>query len=479
MKLKHLELKNFQVIKDFSGDFDGNVYFVRGENELGKSTLLKAIGILLTGNRDSVLRTGQEKGFAKTIIGDDNEEYEVKLSFTKANPRGTLTITQKSTGKRSDNVSMIQKIFGYTDYDAVEFSRWSETAEGRRKQIEVVKSLFHDEVLEQINAIDEKITGLKTVRADVNRELKTYTTICKEANDFKPGDLSKYAEKKDITALVEEQRVNAQLIEKSKTVRTARQQRIEQIAQIGPRKDEAKKQHAEKLADINDRRNAAKIEYEKAILEAKEAYDNKIIKCDYDERTANNFLKDEIEKIEADNLDYTRRKENADKWLADFEKNSAKMSDTTAQLSELEEHNRMHAKVVDYLQKKEQMENKSIEAATIEKQILELTGERASVIAKQQLPIEGLTFSEEGLELNGIPFAPGKVSDSQIMEVAVKLGIAMNQTVKVFRIARGESLGEKRLKSIIKMAKENGFQGFIEEVKRGQEDLIVEEYEEA
>lgn len=82
------------------------------------------------------------------------------------------------------------------------------------------------------------------------------------------------------------------------------------------------------------------------------------------------------------------------------------------------------------------------------------------------------------MELNGVPFVAGKVSDSQIMEVAAKLIIASNPTVKVFRIARGESLGAKRLQSLIELARKEGYQGFIEEVKRGQDDLIIEEYSE-
>ena len=122
MIVKKLELVNFQVIKEFNADFDGNVYFITGDNELGKSTVLKAIGALLTGNRDAVLRNGEDKGFAKMVVGDDGEEYDVELRFTKANPRGTLSIKQKTTGMRSDNVSMLQKVFGYTDFDAVEFS---------------------------------------------------------------------------------------------------------------------------------------------------------------------------------------------------------------------------------------------------------------------------------------------------------------------------------------------------------------------
>lgn len=98
MYIKKLELLNFQVIENFNADFSGNVYFVTGDNELGKSTLLKAIGALLTGQRDDVLRNGASKGFAKMVVGDDGEEYEVSLSFTEKNPRGTLTIKQASTG---------------------------------------------------------------------------------------------------------------------------------------------------------------------------------------------------------------------------------------------------------------------------------------------------------------------------------------------------------------------------------------------
>ena len=95
------------------------------------------------------------------------------------------------------------------------------------------------------------------------------------------------------------------------------------------------------------------------------------------------------------------------------------------------------------------------------------------------MPISGLSFSDDGLVLNDVPFVAGKVSDSQIMEVAAKLIIASNPTVKVFRIARGESLGQKRLQEILDLAKKEGFQGFIESVVRGQQDLIIEEYEEA
>lgn len=450
MIVKKLELVNFQVIKEFNADFDGNVYFITGDNELGKSTVLKAIGALLTGNRDAVLKNGESKGFAKMIVGDDGEEYEVELKFTKANPRGTLSIKSKTTGMKSDNVSMLQKIFGYTDFDAVEFSRWSETAEGRRKQIEVVKSLLPEEVRTRIAEIDTTVAGLKTERTGVNRDLKTYKSISDAAGQgLTTQDLKTYAKPKDITELMKEQAENAQLIEKAKTVRSALEQRKKQLEEI-----------PERLA-------AAKATYEKAIEEAKKAI----------ERTEK-LYKEAIAQIESEKADYEARKANAEKWLANYEENNPEKLETSEQLRKAEEHNKMAAKVADYLSKKKQAGDKKAEAEKMDSEIAELSAEREKLISSAKLPISGLSFSDDGLVLNDVPFVAGKVSDSQIMEVSAKLIIASNPTVKVFRIARGESLGQKRLQAILDLAKKEGFQGFIESVVRGQQDLIIEEYTE-
>lgn len=480
MIVKKLELVNFQVIKEFNADFDGNVYFITGDNELGKSTVLKAIGALLTGNRDAVLRNGESKGFAKMIVGDDGEEYEVELRFTKANPRGTLSIKSKTTGMKSDNISMLQKIFGYTDFDAVEFSRWSETAEGRRKQIEVVKSLLPEEVRTRIAEIDTTVAGLKTERTGINRDLKTYKSISDAAGQgLTTADLKTYAKPKDITELMREQQENAQLIEKAKTVRSALQNRNKQLEAIPNRVKEAEETKNKELTEAIEHETNAKAEYERVIEEAKKTYDEAKAKSKADVKAAVDKYEKTIAQIEGEKADFEKRKTNAEKWLTKYEENNPEKLDTAEQLRKAEEHNKMAAKVADYLTKKKQADDKKAEAEKMDSEIAELSAEREKLISSAKLPISGLSFTDDGLVLNDVPFVAGKVSDSQIMEVAAKLIIASNPTVKVFRIARGESLGEKRLQAIIEIAKKNGFQGFIEEVKRGQDDLIIEEYTES
>lgn len=468
MYIKKLQLSNFQVIENFDADFDGSVYFITGDNELGKSTLLKAIGALLTGQRDDVLRNGASKGFAKMVVGDDGEEYDVQLSFTEANPRGTLTIKQKTTGMQTNNVTMLQRIFGYQDFDAVEFSRWSETAEGRRKQIAVVKALLPEAVRNRISEIDESVASMKAERTGINRDVKTFAALVDSIEkQLAPGDVEKYAAPIDVTELMERQKTNAQLIEKAKTVRAALTQRKEQLAAIPGRMREVDEIFTKKKSEIDARVEAARLAYEQAKEQAKAERE------EWDIAHAK-----EIDNIKAEKADFETRKANAEQWLAKYEQNNPEKTNVPELLAKAEAHNKKYSLVEQYKEKKQQFDDVKAKAEQMDARIDALAKERAELIATAKLPIDGLTFTDDGLELNGVPFVPGKVSDSQIMEIAAKLVIASNPTVKVFRIARGESLGAKRLETIIDIAKRNGFQGFIEQVQRGQTEMLVEEYTE-
>lgn len=441
MYIKKLQLLNFQVIESFDADFVGSVYFVTGDNELGKSTLLKAIGALLTGNRDDVLRNGASKGFAKMIVGDDGEEFDVQLTFTEANPRGTLTIKQKSTGMQTNNVSMLQRIFGYQDFDAVEFSRWSETAEGRRKQIAVVKSLLPEPVRNRIDAIDTEVATLKSERTGVNRDVKTFAALCEAAaKNLEPGDMER--KPIDVSELMAKQQANAALIEKAKTVRSMLAQRNEQLAAIPAR-----------IKEFEEQRDAA-IAQAKAIYEAA------------------------MKSLDAERKMFEERKANAEEWLKKYEANNPEKADLTEQLEQVRAHNERCQMAAQYAEKKSQYIAAKEKADSMDTRISELADERANLIANAELPIEGLSFTDDGLELNGVPFVPGKVSDSQILMTATKLVVASNPNTRIFRIARGESLGAKRLAEIIEIARENHFQGFVENVVRGQEELRIEEYTE-
>lgn len=477
MYIKQIQIQNFQAIKEFNGDFEGNVYLVTGENELGKSTLLKAIMVLLTGNRDEVLRNGEDKGFVKIVVGGDGKEYEVELRMTKANPRGTITIKSKDTGLRSDRVTALQEIFGYQDFDANEFVSWSETAEGRRKQVQIVKSLLPTETQQRIFEIDAESTRIKEQRKEDNSTLKTYSTLLAKAEkEIKPGDVETYSEALDLQELLEQQAQAVKLEEKAKSVKEKLAIREKTIAETPEKHADLDKKRAEALEARKSAAEAAKAAMEEAIKKAKQDYEDSVNRINKQWEDNKAYFDEQEKMIQAEEADAIKRRDNCKAWLENYEAN--KPADVSQKINDIQHHNEMHRKVEDYLAAKQNKEEASAKVADHEKKLLSLSAEREALIKKADLPITGLNFTEDGLELNGIPFVAGKVSDSQIMEVAAKLIIAKNPTVKVFRIARGESLGKKKLEALIDLAKKNGYQGFIEQVVREQNELRVEQYNE-
>ena len=363
---------------------------------------------------------------------------------------------------------MLQRIFGYQDFDAVEFSRWSETAEGRRKQIAVVKSLLAPAVRDRIEAIDAEIVELKQERTGVNRDVKTATALRDSAlNGLTPSDRAKYQTPIDVTQLVEKAANDAKLIEKAKTVRTMLAQRIEQLSNIPARLQAMDSKLEAEISAIDATVQAAKEAYEKAVSDAKIAREKAEAAHEIDVKT-----------IESERAFFSERKANAEQWLEQYEANNPEKENAADALAKVQEHNAKCELVRKLNERQTELEQVKAKAEKMDARIAELSDERAQIITNAKLPIDGLSFTDEGLELNGVPFVPGKVSDSQTMEIAAKLVIASNPTVKVFRIARGESLGAKRLETIVEIARKNGFQGFIEQVQRGQNEMLVEEYTE-
>lgn len=444
MIIKKLQLRNFQAIKDFDADFTGDVYLVKGENEVGKSTILKSIVCLLTGERDAVLRNGEKNGFAKMVIGGDGKEYTVELRFTENDPRGTISIKAKD-GMRSTNVSMLRTVLNYRNFDAEEFARWSETAEGRRKQIQVVMGLMPPEIANRIKTIDAEVLQIKESRKAVNANIKYKVTELESIKaQLSDGDTETYTAPIDLTVLMQESNKAAEQRAKAENVKMQMSSLEIELANI-PKERE---------------RLAADLE------RAKKAYED-----------AKAFYNRSIERVAVEETEIKGKIENAEQWLSEYD--AQPKEDAAEKLAAAQNHNAKCQVVKMFHAKQNEVDAERTKADKLNADLDAYAKERAELVAAAKFPIDGLSFGEDGLTLNDVPFVVGKVSDSQIMEVAAKLVIASNPTVNIFRIGRGESLGAKRLQSIVNLAKENGFQGFIEQVERGQETISIEEYREA
>lgn len=457
MYIKNINLVNFKRIESLQAEFKGGVYIITGENEYGKTTLLNAINTLLSGERsNNLLRKGESKGSASIEVGDETINYKVELVFTEANPRGTLKITDHN-GFASSNISMLQKIFNYHNFDAHEFISWSETADGRRKQIEIVMSLFDPQTQSRIKEIDREVARLKEARKPISLSAKEYRSIADktvvqctiEENEaligYKPIDTNELVSK--LTNATQKNEARNQFLEKMSAKRTL----LENISE-----DKKKKQFGT-LSEIEELQ--AQMEVLKAKISAKQDSLSSI-----DTEFAN--LKTETE---------TAIK-SGEEWLAANPK--IEIEEIEASIAKATRLNALHTKSEERVKHIETAEGKEAQVEEMNKSITMLSEERIELIRTDKLPIAGLSFDEDGLTLDGIPFRHGEVSTSQEMEVAMKLIIAKNPTVRVFKVGQGESLGRRRLQAIVDYANANGFQGFIEQVERGQEELRIEQYQE-
>ena len=68
--IKKLKLKNFKKFAKFEVDFDDEINLIIGDNEAGKSSILSAIDIVLSGSRHKIETFGLENLFNEKVIND-------------------------------------------------------------------------------------------------------------------------------------------------------------------------------------------------------------------------------------------------------------------------------------------------------------------------------------------------------------------------------------------------------------------------
>lgn len=99
--------------------------------------------------------------------------------------------------------------------------------------------------------------------------------------------------------------------------------------------------------------------------------------------------------------------------------------------------------------------------------------EKADALAKAEMPIGGLSFDEDGVTFDGIPFS--QLSMSQQIKVSTAIGMAQNPDIRVMMVRDGSLLDSDNMKALATMAEQNDFQIFVEVVDDAADVGIVVE----
>lgn len=102
--------------------------------------------------------------------------------------------------------------------------------------------------------------------------------------------------------------------------------------------------------------------------------------------------------------------------------------------------------------------------------------EKAEGLAAAKMPLPGLSFNDEGVLYQGVPFS--QASASEQLRVGVAIAMSLNPQIRVLRIADGSLLDDANMAMLDEMAAANDFQIWVERVDdTGSVGIVIEDGE--
>jgi recombinational DNA repair ATPase RecF len=418
MRIKKATLKNYKCHTDLEIVPDGAHILLIGDNEVGKSSLIDAIlrACGKPGRPVSPIKTGSD--YAEIQI-ETTDGIKSTVRYRKNGDAEFEIITRD--GIKDTRKSTIVQLLGGAECDIESFARMSNTAEGRRNLINYIKRCLPQEIIEEYDAMTRDIAGIEELRKNRKKDAAQIRAIMDDLK-IEQYDLDKYLERIPMEEMV-------------KNVAFANEVNNKRALAVAYLND-AETQKKERLAEIERLKQKIK-EEEQAILKIEDGVAKTKV-----------FLQ---------------------KYPEDL-----KVSEISVEMQNAELHNSRCADVEKYNEKSKEYETISEEIKQLDTDITKKRVEKRDLIAKSdQIPVEGLWFDDEQAYINEIPLTEESLSTSQVMEIGIKLTMALNPKTKIITIPRGESLGKRRLKTIFEIAEKYGYQIIMEQVERGLDELKI------
>lgn len=159
LRIVELHIENVKRLSAFHYKPEGSTVVLGGKNAQGKSSVLDAIEMTLTGKLCQRPIHGEE---AKGKVVVDLGEIVVTRTFTKAGG-GTLTVAAANGAKFSSPQTLLDELYGKIAFDPLDFTR-----KKAPEQLNILREIVG------INTamIDSARAGAFEERTDVNREVK-------------------------------------------------------------------------------------------------------------------------------------------------------------------------------------------------------------------------------------------------------------------------------------------------------------------
>jgi len=140
-----LEFKNYKALKSEKFDFTGsNLYLVQGINNLGKTSVTSAIRDLLNVSNEvpNPITNGEVFGEVVGTLPGPDGSYTIRMEI---GPKETKWTAVGPNNRVITKVKDLRELLKYNSVSVNDFIHLSKSAEGRRKQVELVSTLLPDD----------------------------------------------------------------------------------------------------------------------------------------------------------------------------------------------------------------------------------------------------------------------------------------------------------------------------------------------
>lgn len=421
LRIVQLTVENVKRIEAAAISPTDEVTKIGGFNEQGKSSLIDSIGFTLCGGRAlpvEPLRRGARKGFSRVQIGSASTGVGLvaERHYTKKGDRLVVTLDGQDHPITAPQ-KLLDQLYNSNAAQPDEFLELK--AKDKLVVLQKLIGISFDD-------IDTKYAAIYAERTGVSREAKLLESQVEGTEQY--ADAPK--------ALIDTAELSAQLDRATEQNKIAAQQ--ERDAERRTIQAESLVQQAEQCEqEINAMRQRA-IE-----LKARQA----------------------------------QFREQADALKAEKETEVAKTVDTTGLVAQLQGAEEANQKVRANQRRRElqtQMRAKNGEVDKLTFALGSLAEEKQTRIASAKFPVPGLSFSDDGVLLNGIPLE--QASQEQQVVVAAGIALAQQPALKAILMRRGSLLDQKHQAALRRWAKENKCQVFLEVVGKDADcEVIIED----
>lgn len=405
MKIISLVAENIKKLIAVEIKPDGSLVQITGRNGQGKTSVLDSIWWALTGAKNiqvAPIRKGANQATIKLDLG----ELLVKRTF-KRDPDGPgfTTKLEVAGAVKGSPQAVLDSLLDSLAFDPLKFARMDP-----KDQFDALKKFVPGVDFDKIaaaNSID------MSNRKELNRRAKEERIVAEQINVSEKTP----KERIDETALVA------------------------QLADAG-------KHNADVQMRAENRRQAALTIELKGSLAAKLRKDAQA-------------LLDEAEKVEVEAKDLSDRLAAAPPLPEPINVDELQAKITEARSANMavasREKKAGHEKTAAALE---------ADAKALTDRMEKREDEKRAAIAAAKLPVESITFGDDVVLLNGVPFDQG--SDAEQLRASCALAMAGNPDLRVIRVRDGSLLDEEGLQILAKMAEERDFQVWVETVSDGK-----------